>query len=48
MFDPERDPVFLVNAGDYIRFIPIDESTFLEIGNDVKKGWCQVQKETLR
>ncbi len=29
IYDPDRDPPILVKAGDYMRFIPIDEEEFL-------------------
>lgn len=40
-YDPERQTPILVEAGDYIRFIPIDEEEFLRIQNLVEKGEYQ-------
>lgn len=28
LFDPKREPPVLINAGDYVRFIPIDEGEY--------------------
>ena len=40
-YDPERQTPILVEAGDYIRFIPIDEDEFLRIQELVEKGEYQ-------
>ena len=40
-YDPERQTQILVEAGDYIRFIPIDEEEFLRIQKLVEKGEYQ-------
>lgn len=40
-YDPERQTPILVEAGDYIRFIPIDEEEFLRIQGLVEKGEYQ-------
>lgn len=40
-YDPERQTPILVEAGDYIRFIPIDEEEFLRIQKLVNKGEYQ-------
>jgi len=40
-YDPERQTPILVEAGDYIRFIPIDEEEFLCIQKLVNKGEYQ-------
>lgn len=40
-YDPERQTPILVEAGDYIRFIPIDEEEFLHIQKLVNKGEYQ-------
>lgn len=37
-YDPERAVPILVEAGDYIRFIPIDEAEYLRIKELVEKG----------
>ena len=41
-YDPSRDPAILVEAGDYIRFIPIDEGEFRRIKELVDKDEYQV------
>ncbi len=40
-YDPKRQTPILVEAGDYIRFIPIDEEEFLRIQKLVEKGEYQ-------
>lgn len=40
-YDSERQTPILVEAGDYIRFIPIDEEEFLRIQELVEKGEYQ-------
>ncbi len=40
-YDPERQTPILVETGDYIRFIPIDEEEFLRIQELVEKGEYQ-------
>lgn len=40
-YDPERQTPILVEAGDYIQFIPIDEEEFLRIQELVEKGEYQ-------
>jgi inhibitor of KinA len=42
-FDPVREPVFLVNAGDYIRFFPINKNEFERIQEDVTAGIFKVE-----
>ena len=41
-YDPEREVPILVEAGDYIRFVPVDEEEFLRIKELVEKGEYQV------
>lgn len=43
MYDPEREQPFLCNAGDYIRFCPIDEAQYREIEAQVKAGTYQAK-----
>ena len=38
LFDPRRDPPVLVEAGDYLRFVPINEDTFHQLEEEVKSG----------
>lgn len=42
LYDPLADPPVLLNAGDYVRFIPVDEEEYLEILDLVNKGQYQV------
>lgn len=41
-YDPEREIPILVEAGDYIRFVPITEAEYLEIKAQVERGEYQV------
>lgn len=40
-YDPEREIPILVQAGDYIRFVPIDEEEFMRIKELVERGEYQ-------
>lgn len=40
-YDPEREIPILVQAGDYIRFVPIDEQEFIRIKELVERGEYQ-------
>lgn len=40
-YDPDREVPILVEAGDYIRFVPIDEAEFYRIKELVEKGEYQ-------
>ena len=42
LFNPMAEPPVLLNAGDYIRFIPIDEDEYLEILDLVNRGKYKV------
>lgn len=42
LYDPMAEPPVLLNAGDYIRFIPIDEKEYLDILDMVNTGEYQV------
>lgn len=37
-YDPEREVPILVEAGDYIRFVPVDEEEYLRIKELVERG----------
>ena len=37
-YDPEREVPILVEAGDYIRFVPVTEGEYLEIKEQVERG----------
>ena len=41
-YDPERSDPILVSAGEYIRFVPIDEAEFQKIKALVDAGEYQV------
>ena len=38
LFDPQRDPPVVIDAGDYVRFVPIDEIAYLELERQVRAG----------
>jgi KipI family sensor histidine kinase inhibitor len=38
MFDPSRDPPALVEAGDLVRFVSVDEARYREIQGEVEVG----------
>lgn len=42
LYDPLSDPPVLLNAGDYIRFVPISEEKYKEIENLVKENKYKV------
>ena len=41
-YDPERDVPILVQAGEYIRFVEIDEAEFRRITREVQDGTYQI------
>ena len=41
-YDPDREVPILVNAGEYIRFVPITQTQFREIKDEVDRGTYQV------
>lgn len=41
-YDPEREVPILVEAGDYIRFVPVTEGEYLAIKEQVEQGTYQV------
>lgn len=42
-YDPEREVPILVEAGDYIRFVPIDRDEYERIQSEVAQGSYQVR-----
>ena len=42
-YDPEREIPILVEAGDYIRFVPIDRDEYERIQSEVAQGTYQVR-----
>ena len=42
-YDPKREVPILVNAGEYIRFIPITGDEFLQIKDEVDRGTYKVK-----
>lgn len=42
IFDPSRDPPAIAQAGDFIRFVAIDEDRYKEIEDQVKAGTYQI------
>jgi inhibitor of KinA len=46
LFDPDRRPPVLVEAGDYLRFVPIDAATFAGVDAAVTRGtWTLTRRE---
>ncbi len=46
LFDPHADPPALLDAGDLVRFVPIeDEAAYRHIELDVRSGSCSVAKK---
>jgi len=46
LFDPGRRPPVLVEAGDYLRFVPIDAATFADVDEAVRQGtWAFTRRE---
>ena len=41
LFDPLRNPITLIQAGDWVRFKPVGEDVFLQIEKDVALGTYQ-------
>lgn len=38
LFDPHREPPVVIEAGDYVRFVPIDQLAYDAIDAEVRKG----------
>jgi len=38
LFDPDRDPPVAMDTGDYVRFVPVTESEYLDIHRQVQSG----------
>jgi KipI family sensor histidine kinase inhibitor len=38
LFDPDREPVFLFQPGDLLRFVPVTEEEFREINQEIQLG----------
>jgi KipI family sensor histidine kinase inhibitor len=47
LFDPKRDPIFLLDSGNYVRFEPINEETYNNILSEIKEGKYIVRKSFL-
>ncbi len=43
LFDPNREPAVLISAGDYVRFLPIDEREYQKISEAVQRGTFTIQ-----
>ena len=41
-YDPDREVPILVEAGEYIRFVPVTEEEYLRIEEEVRNGTYQV------
>ena len=44
LFNPDRKPVFLFNAGDYIQFYPVDMEEYKRIAEEVAAGTYQPKR----
>lgn len=46
-YDPKRDIPILVEAGNYIRFVPVDEEEYRRIEAEVENGsyQCAIHEE---
>ncbi len=44
LFDPAKEPEFLINPGDYIRFVSIPIDLYSKISSEVNKGTYLVNK----
>ena len=44
-FDPSRDPPCLLNPGDYLKFISIEEEQYYEIAHQIKAGTYSHRRE---
>ena len=45
-YDPDREVPILLQAGDYIRFVEIDEAEYKRISEEISKGCYQVTVRT--
>lgn len=43
LFDPQRDPAVLITAGDYVRFVQIDEPAYHQLAEQVQRGKFTIQ-----
>ena len=48
LFDPQRDPPVVVEAGDFIRFAPITETTYHVVQQQVQVGNYQLTTRDIR
>lgn len=47
LFEPSRVPPVLVEAGDYIRFVPISAATYADVEREIRAGtWTLTIRET--
>lgn len=42
LYTPLEDPPMLLNAGDYVRFIPVEEKQYLDILDKIEKDEYQI------
>lgn len=42
-YDPNRDPYILYEAGDYIRFVPINKEEYYSIEEEIENGNYEIQ-----
>ncbi len=48
LFDPYRIPVFMINPGDRIRFVPVSEQQYHHMNQSVKAGTYQHESRIIR
>ena len=44
LFDPKANPVTLIQAGEWVRFIPVSEEEYLSVENQVQQGTYTVHR----
>lgn len=42
LFDPDREPVFLIQMGDFLRFCPVSETEYEQISNQINIGTYKI------
>lgn len=45
LFDPEREPEFLFQPGDLIRFVPVSLESYERISEEIRKGVYSLKKQ---
>jgi KipI family sensor histidine kinase inhibitor len=47
LFEPSREPPVMVEPGDYLRFVPVDESEYANIQNEIRAGTYEFVTRTM-